>query len=274
MAECGQARPSQREQTHQLWQQVFGDTPQAQEVFYELCAPQGPLVLVEDDRVESMLALTPVDLALAGAAVCRGTYLYALATRPDARGKGYAAQLIDYAAQWTAEQGLDFVCTVPAQPSLFDFFGQNGFTPAFYHRRLPLPAPQEGGGATQISPQAYVSLREELLGGIPHIVHTPGQVAFEAQLHDTLYRLELTHGPGCAVVEDWDGHHIVKELLTLPGDEEEAGGWLSHLCGGMGELRTPCGRLDGIPFGAIRWLQEPPLSWKQLERGYLGLALD
>ena len=47
MAECRHALPGEREQTHRLWQQVFGDEPQAQEVFYDLCAPQGPLVLVE-----------------------------------------------------------------------------------------------------------------------------------------------------------------------------------------------------------------------------------
>ena len=47
MAECRHARPQEREQTHQLWRKVFGDEPQAQEAFYDLCAPQGPLVLVE-----------------------------------------------------------------------------------------------------------------------------------------------------------------------------------------------------------------------------------
>lgn len=273
MAECRHALPQEREQTHQLWRKVFGDEPQAQEVFYDLCAPQGPLVLVEEGRVESMLVLTPVSLALPGGTACHGTYLYALATNPHSRGKGRAAQLIAYAAQWTADQGLDFVCTVPAEPSLFDFFGKNGFTPAFYHLRLPLPAPQEGPVET-LTPQAYVALREELLGGIPHIVHTPGQVEFEGQLHGALYRLDLTHGPACAVVEDWGDHAIVKEMLCLPGDEEEAGRRISHLCRGRGELRTPCGRADGAPFGAIRWLGEPPAPWQRTRRGYLGLALD
>lgn len=273
MAECRLALASERAQTHQLWLTVFGDTPQAQEVFYDLCAPQGPLVLVEEGQVESMLALTPVSLALPGGEARRGTYLYALATHPRSRGKRCAAQLISYAARWTEEQGLDFVCTVPAEPSLFAFFEKNGFTPAFYHQRTPLPAPQ-AGQLEAIGPQDYVALREELLGGIPHIVHTPGQVAFEGQLHGTCYRLELTHGPGCAVVEDWGEFHIVKELLCLPGDEAEGGRAISHLCQGKGELRTPCGRADGMPFGALRWLHTPPQTWQQLSRGYLGLALD
>lgn len=273
MAECRHARPEEREQTHQLWRKVFGDEPQAQEAFYDLCAPQGPLVLVDEGQVESMLVLTPVSLACPAAAPCQGTYLYALATNPHSRGKGYAAQLMDAAAQWTADQGMDFVCTVPAAPSLFQFFGKNGFEPAFYHLRTPLPAPQEGPWQ-KLTPQEYVALREELLGGIPHIVHTPGQVAFEGQLHGALYRLDLTHGPGCAVVEDWGKFHIVKELLCLPGDEEEGGRRVAHLCHGPGELRTPAGRAEGTPFGAIRWLTEPPALWQQTRRGYLGLALD
>ena len=119
-----------------------------------------------------------------------------------------------------------------------------------------------------------MALREELLGSIPHIVHTPGQVAFEGQLHGALYRLELTHGPGCAVVEDWGKFRIVKELLCLPGDEAEGGRRVAHLCQGPGELRTPAGRAEGVPFGAIRWLKEPPALWQQTRRGYLGLALD
>ena len=185
MAECRHALPGEREQTHRLWQQVFGDEPQAQEVFYDLCAPQGPLVLVEAGQVACMLALTPVELALPGCTASRGTYLYALATRPDCRGKGYAARLIACAAAWTQEQGLDFVCTVPAQPSLFTFFSKNSFTPAFYHLRVPLPAPQ-AGPVEPLTPQAYGALREELLGNIPHIVHSPGQIAFEGQLHGAL----------------------------------------------------------------------------------------
>ena len=114
----------------------------------------------------------------------------------------------------------------------------------------------------------------ELLGGIPHIVHTSGQVAFESQLHGSCYRLELTHGPACAVVEDWGDHCIVKELLCLPGDEEAGGRAISHLCQGRGELRTPCGRLDGLPFGAIRWVHQPPAFWPREGHAYLGLALD
>lgn len=273
MAECRHALPGEREQTHRLWQQVFGDEPQAQEVFYDLCAPQGPLVLVEAGQVACMLALTPVELTLPGCTASRGTYLYALATRPDCRGKGYAARLIACAAAWTQEQGMDFVCTVPAQPSLFTFFSKNSFTPAFYHLRVPLPAPQ-AGPVEPLTPQAYGALREELLGNIPHIVYSPGQIAFEGQLHGALYRLDLAHGPACAVVEDWGDHAVVKELLCLPGDGEEGARRISHLCRGRGELRTPCGRAEGLPFGAIRWLHEPPTPWQQLARGYLGLALD
>lgn len=273
MAECRHALPHELAQTHQLWQRVFGDMPQVQDAFYQLCAPQGPLVLVEQGRVESMLALTPVSLALPHGALCQGTYLYALATHPEARGKGYAAQLMAYAAQWTAGQGLDFVCTVPAQPSLFDFFGQHGYTPAFYHQRTPLPPPQCGQAQT-IFPHDYVTLRETLLGTLPHIVHTAGQAAFEGQLHGSLYRLELPHGPGCAVVEHWGETHIVKELLTLPGDETAGAGLVSALCRGQGELRTPCVHPHGTPFGAMHWLTSPPAGWNSQSGGYLGLALD
>ena len=75
-------------------------------------------------------------------------------------------------------------------------------------------------------------------------------------------------------VEDWGRFHTDRELLCRPGDEEEGGRRVAHLCHGPGELRTPAGRAEGAPFGAIRWLTEPPALWQQTRRGYLGLALD
>ena len=47
------------------------------------------LVLLEDGVVYTMVALFPVALALPGGRKASSAYIYALATHPDARKKGF-----------------------------------------------------------------------------------------------------------------------------------------------------------------------------------------
>ena len=275
MLEVRLAHPQEREEAQRLWTSVFGESGEEQEQFYALCAPQGPMILRDEGELRSMLVLSPCDLVFGDGWKVRGAYLYALATRQEDRGKGYAATLIHTTCAVKREEGLDFIATVPAQPSLFDFFAAQGFEAGFYHHRIPTPA-QTSGSWEELTPEGYITLREELLAGCTHVVHTPGQAAYEQVMGGKLYRLDLHHGPGCAVVEPWEEGPVIKELLTLPGDEAAAGGMAAALCGGRGQLRTPCGGgEEGVPFGAIRWLHgHPPRRWREHPRGYLGLGLD
>lgn len=278
MLEMRLARPEELSETYALWQEVFGDGTEFQRQFYDLCCPQGPLILRDEGELRSMLALASADLAFADGWRVRGAYLYALATWPEDRGRGYAGQLMDYAALSMKEQGMDVIVTVPAQPALFDFFKAQGYEPGFYHLRTATP-PSREGRAEPISPADYAALREELLAGHTHLVQGESWAAFQQVIcrasGGDLYRLDLPQGPGCAAVERWSEGAVVKELLCLPGDEERAGETAAWLCGGRGELRTPCGPGEGVPFGAIRWLHgHPAPRWRADPRGYLGLAFD
>ena len=100
-----------------LWTDTFGDETAFQEEFYRLCAFEGPLVLVEDGALCSMLALPELALVLADGRRLRAGYVYALATRPDRRGQGFAAMLIETAAGQARDRGFDCLLTVPASSS-------------------------------------------------------------------------------------------------------------------------------------------------------------
>lgn len=276
MLELHQARPEELPQAEALWTQVFDDGPALQRAFYALTRLPGPLVLTEDGQVQAMLALPEVTLTFPDGWRVKGGYVYALATRPEARGWGYAGQLLSYACEVLRNRRADCILTVPAQPSLFSFFAKNGFAPAFYHRRVearPAAAP-----ARSISPEAYDALRESLLTGTTHVVQGPGQMEFQRRLCPApgsgLYRLELAHGPGCAAVERWPGRPVVKELLCHPLDEAQGAAAAAALCAAPAQVRLPGGPED-TPFGAIRWLYAaPPSRWQRSPQGYLGLAFD
>ena len=277
MLELHQARPEELPQAEALWTQVFDDGPALQRAFYALTRLPGPLVLTEDGQVQAMLALPEVTLTFPDGWRVKGGYVYALATRPEARGRGYAGQLLSYACEVLRNRRADCILTVPAQSSLFAFFAKNGFAPAFYQRRVearPVPAP-----ATPLSGEEYDALRETLLAGATHISQGPGQMEFQRQLCPApgsgLYRLELAHGPGCAAVECWPGAPVVKELLCHPQDEEQGAAAAAALCGGPAQVRLPAPQEGGQPFGAIRWLYgAAPSRWQRSPRGYLGLAFD
>lgn len=275
MIEIHHARGWEIEAAKSLWADTFGDEAAFQEEFYRLCAPEGPLVLTEDGELCSMLALPELALVPADGRRLRAGYIYALATRPDRRGQGFAAMLIETAAGLARGRGFDCLLTVPARPALFGFFERCGFRAGFpYRQEVFSPAAAQAG---PVSPEEYAALREELLAGTAHTAYTHRQLTFQRLLcphpGSGLYRLELAHGPGCAAVENWPGGPVVKELLCAPEDTEQGGTACAALCGRPVQARFPAP--DGQPFAAVRWLEGTPPSIRNMAPdGWLGLAYD
>lgn len=277
MIQIHHARPEEQGAAQALWTGTFGDGPEFQREFYRLCAPGGPLVLMEDGALRSMLALPELALVLADGRRLRAGYVYALATHPGCRGQGYAPMLLTAAAGLARQHGLDCLLTVPEPPGLFAFYEKNGFRPAFYLREItaqPAPAP-----AHPVSPAEYAALREGLLAGRAHTAYTEPQLAFQHTLcphpGSGLYRLGLERGPGCAAVENRPDGPVVKELLCAPGDEAQGAAACAALCGAPVRVRVPAGPGEGKPFAAVRWLEGTPASIRgTVTGGWLGLAFD
>lgn len=278
MIEIHQARGWEVDAATSLWTDTFGDEAAFQEEFYRLCAPEGPLVLTEDGALCSMLVLPELALMLADGRRLRAGYIYALATRLDRRGQGFAAMLVETAAGLAGHRGFDCLLTVPAQPSLFGFFAGCGFRPDFTcGEETAAPNMVPGTLAIPAAPAEYAALREGLLAGTAHTAYTDSQLAFQAGLcphpGSRLYRLELAHGPGCAAVENWPDAPVAKELLCAPEDAEQGAAVCAALCGRAVQVRVPAA--DGRPFGAIRWLEGTPASIRDAALdGWLGLAYD
>lgn len=280
--ETGIARKEEWPRLRELWKMAFGDGEELIDGFFARYGqPDRLLVLREGGRPMSMLALLPMEAVTAGGKRLSLPYVYALATDPAARGRGYAKELLDYAARRARELGGVGICTVPAQPSLHKFFAAAGYGECFAARRrqLTLRETVTTGEVVPVGAAEYAGLREGLLAGLPHGAWsgelTGIQEGFSNSSGGGLYRLELEGGTGCAAVERWPGKMVAKELLCPRELLEGAEVLLSARLGERRwEFRTPA-----VPgeecwaFGMAIWFAGG-LEREFGREAYFGLAFD
>ncbi len=122
-------------QIRALWQSVFDEDAAVTELFfkniYDIC--QNP-VIEKDGEVLSSAFLIPCEIS-----EYKGFYVYCAMTRPSYRGKGLMAQVLTLADEAVKKCGLDFLLLVPAEESLFNYYGKFGFTPFGYSYEKEMP---------------------------------------------------------------------------------------------------------------------------------------
>lgn len=123
-----------------LWEQVFGDGSDYIAAFFDTAfRPEDTLLWLEDRKPVSMLFLLPVYLQSIFGQTVHGRYVYAVATSPHFRGKGYAAALLQEAEQIIAERGERFAVLHPASDSLYPFYRRFGYETAFSCVEMVVP---------------------------------------------------------------------------------------------------------------------------------------
>ena len=121
------SRPEDIPRQRELWQLAFGDDGAYVDNFYNAYyQPERVLLLEEDGVVQAMTAWFETTFAVPGQGRYRAAYLYAVATHPEARGRGLAGQLLAGADRIFREWDIPAVTTVPAEPSLHRFLGGMG----------------------------------------------------------------------------------------------------------------------------------------------------
>ena len=276
----------------ELWKIAFGDEDDYIDGFYrDRFRPEETLLLEEEGRVGAMLSLLPMETVLADGRRFSTPCVYAVATHPTFRGRGFATILMEDAHRRMEARGEAGAVIVPASPSLFDFYGQRGFLPAFSLREreltpdqlLDLPRDPEIS-LSPVSPAQYRQRREEFLRGICHV--DCGEEGFRYQEkicgRSRGDLLGIRRGPveGCAVVERYGETIAVKELL-LPAALTTAGLAAladAYTCRKLA-VRTPlaAGEEGGSPrpFAMARWYDRGLAQAMEAEQpGYLGIAYD
>lgn len=292
MIEIRPSKASELPAQKALWQTCFGDDGAFIDLFYaRYCAPEGVLVLAEDGVLRSMAAILPMGLRFPDGTAGRAGYVYALSTDPDARGRGFARELLNYADFYLRNRGADCVITVPATESLHGFFASAGYEACFSHRRSEvtpgaLPPTRADDAVTPADPADYGRIRERLLEGRFHVSYGEPLLSFQSEgsrmFGGDLCRVTVDGTEGCAAVEAaFHGRFLVKELLIPAPCLTRAAAAVLHAFGASScQLRTPV-FLEGLPgglaqpFGRIKWY-DPRLrrSCSGPEAGYLGLGFD
>lgn len=267
-----------------LWQQVFGDDDAYVDNFHDhYYKPERVLTLKDEGGLRSMLVLFPMELRWPDGGLTKASYLYALATDPETRGQGYATFLMRYTDFVLEGDCVPYLTTVPAEPSLIEFFGRAAdFQPCHPvdEAEGECPAPGEVA-AERVNGAEYLALREGLLADTAHAVYDEEYLEYQNKvatlLGGGLYRMETAGGPACAVAQLYEGFLDVKELLAPAGCQTEA---LSALCAALpGEkyrVRCPAGKGE-LP-GAVKKVfgvgKRIPATPKELGESYFGLAFD
>lgn len=292
MTEIRPSRPDEAEAQKALWRAAFGDDPRYVDWFYDCCwRPEDMLLLLEDGKLASMTALLPQTVRLPGGGAASAWYVYALATDPEVRSKGYGRQLLLCVDDYLKARGADCVTVVPAEASLFRFFGMTGFLPAFYNRKIELPRrmttpihPEDRVEA--VDPAEYNVLREAALAGLPFVSYGEELIRYQAGLGRLsgggLFRITVEGCQGCAAAEYLNGESVLFKELLLPPELLPRGlaALSAVLPGQRCFLRTPA-QWDGMqgsylqPFGMIKWYnREKEALWGAGIHGYMGLGFD
>ncbi|MCL2300723.1 MAG: GNAT family N-acetyltransferase [Firmicutes bacterium] len=124
-------RESDYTQALEIWRACFEDDEDYFRFFWENGLPlcRG-LVREEDGRAFSMLYLLPCALGYRKR-LLPAEYVYAVATLPAYRGRGYAGELVRYAANLAKGEGKCALCLRPGEESLYGYYAKLGFVKAF-----------------------------------------------------------------------------------------------------------------------------------------------
>ena len=158
-------------------------------------------------------------------------HIYAVATIPMYREKGFGSAVVNELIKAGYSMGFPAIVLRPAADKLFEYYNKrSSFQEWFYvnerHFSKLSPTTSKTSEIKQISDEEYADLRSNLLSGMPHIRLNSHALAYKNNLCKLygggFFSLKTPDGYACAIVEvQRDGVVHVKELLS-PSQQEQA----------------------------------------------------
>lgn len=165
----------------ELWMEAFGDEREYVEFYFShRFTEENMMVYLMDHHPVSMISLLPAYLHKKGARQ-KARYVYAVATKEEYRGRGYARDLILTAKKRLGEP----LVLEPAEDWLMEYYRKMGFREAFYVREydllesrnviqaaeLELPAREKKQQywLLTITPSEYAALRNRKFAGSGYV---------------------------------------------------------------------------------------------------------
>ncbi len=285
MIELRKSQPEEVPELQKLFRLCFGDGPEISGLYFDhFYRPEEFLILREDGEARAMAGLLNLSLSEPDGKTVKAAYLYGMGTHPDHQGRGFAAQLLNY-ADFYLRGKRDCLVTMPATPELHTFYAKFGFSEFFplLEGEITPRAVQENETSLPVDAARYDTLREQFLADRFHVSYGPLTGLQENLCRysgGSLLSLKVNGMPGCAAVEQWDDTAVLKELLIAPDGLDGALALVAQaVCAKRFILRRPAfypdNRLKRKDFGMIKWYD--PIAakrWDVANQPYLGLAFD
>ena len=282
--QCRLATIEDKTALYALWQKTFGDEPAVIDRFFQCVTPNEIVVCGENGNPVSALYMPRVELRC-GEKTLSAAYIYAAATDTAYRGRGLMTALLQFAAENAQRQSLDGLYLVPAERTLFDYYGARGFVTAFFKKlvqysKSELKALYENPATVlPISASQFFKAREQALQEIWHPAYSQTILDFSLFLNKRYGVETLLTDCGYAVYETEENTVQVTDFCCEKGKEAALlGALLQKTDAAKFALSMPVPRQFGTASGKIvpagMW---QPLSKSaqqtELQNGYIGITL-
>lgn len=251
-----------------LWETAFGDSPEEVAPFFEqIFRPSTTAVIGGPGAPLAMMHLLPCRMP-----GMRGYYVYAVATLPDYRGRGFMRLLDTFCRDAAQRRDRGFLILVPAAPELFEAYGKLGYRTysAISRRELNFSETAENRPSSHLSFGEFSNLRSRYLRRFAR------PVRFEETTEEFAYRDYLQSG---IIRGDGRDYFCVRikgdsALVTETSLSPEV----------LPEYLAACPELKGIrritlltpgdePFSMLKMTDGSPLP-QELSQQYFNFPLD
>ena len=241
----------------ELWQEAFGDSDEALDSFFETAySPDRCRVVTDGGNLLSALYI--FDCQYEGKKLA---YIYAVATRKNARGQGVCGELVRDTHKYLVKNGYCGAILVPSEPSLFAFYEKLGYLPCSDICEFETEASNEFLNVTPIDKEEYQKLRNQFLP--PHSVAQKNENIDFLATYALFYKGEDFVLAACKKQQNL-------RCVELLGNHNRAPAVLCALDCQKGSFRIPANKsLNNRPFSMICLFDE-----KICPPQYFGLAFD
>jgi len=202
-----------------LWRRVFGDPEEMIADFFSLLPGMGGCVVAEQEGhiVGLSNVISGMELVAPGALPRTCGYVYAVAVDEDARHRGIGAALVAASVALAGRLGASVLCTLPAEPSLYEWYEQLMGVSCALRRTRYETACAPALPVAPLSAADYMTRREALLASRPHLRLTGTAADFAARFYAQFGGgLYACGGALCAAYTD-GGCAYIKELVAPDG---------------------------------------------------------
>ena len=205
-----------------IWSAAFRSDDD--ELFFDSCfVPELSLAVICDSAVAAAGYLIPAGHLISGGLSFPCAMIYGVATHPEYRNRGFGESIVKGLIVLGNKAGYPEIVLCPTEDSLFGYYSARScLRDWFYIWELAISSAPVNGSRntlTQVTPDEYIRLREDLLSNVPHISFDLRTMMYQESLcrryGGGFFRYHSPAGAACALIETQSESEIrIKELLA------------------------------------------------------------